>query len=110
MKLSFNLHILKANKQSTNSFLSASFCSAVHPKAEGGATAGAWTNTGNLCPATTAGSGARRSATTWRANERTEGRRVDGEKRDKKIRGEGIREREKERKKEPTFALACSFL
>lgn len=43
--------------------------SAVHPKAEGVDTAGVWTNTVSLCPALTAGSEARHSATTWRANE-----------------------------------------
>ncbi len=62
---------------------------------------------GSLCPATTAGSGARHSATTWRANEKTEGRRVDGERRTQNEGGVGDGERERKR---VYFALACSFM
>lgn len=89
------------------------FHSAVHPKAGGGATAGAWTNTGSLCPATTAGRGARRSATTWRANERT-GERGDDEwtetRRTENKMGERGRKTEREKRKRAYFALACSFM
>lgn len=56
------------------------FCSVVHPKAGDGATAGVWTNTGSLYLVMRAVSRVLRSATTWRANERTEGRLTDGER------------------------------
>lgn len=56
------------------------FCSAVRPKAGGGATAGAWTNMGSLCLASMTGTGVRRSATTWRTNERMDGERRAGNK------------------------------
>lgn len=79
--------------------------SAVHPKAEGVATAGVWTNTGSRCPASTAGSEARHSATTWRANEWAGGMPSGWREEDRDWRGgrgKTVRER-------AHFALACSF-
>lgn len=82
-------------------------CSAVRPKAGGAATAGAWTSTGSLCPAMTAGIGRKHSATTRRANERTTSgqREEDG--------GEGGGEEGQNKKKgekRAYFAHACHFM
>lgn len=52
--------------------------SAVHPKDEGGATAGVWTNMGSHFLDLTEESEARPSVTTWRANEREEDLREEG--------------------------------
>lgn len=97
-----------------------SSCSAVHPKAGGGVSAGVWTNTDSHYQAWTAGSGEERcSATTWRASEGvggTDGRRhVEWtEERGKRPgRGGGEDEeamgweKEKKERKEAYFALTC---
>lgn len=67
--------------------LSLCLCSAVHPKAGGGATAGAWTDMASRCQALTAGSVGRCSATTWRANEKMVERPSGWRKDDKEYRG-----------------------
>lgn len=62
--------------------LSISLPSAVHLKAGGGDTAGAWTNMASRYPALKARSVVRRSATTLRTNEKT-GETPSGQREDK---------------------------